>query len=235
MTTLFMKFVLAFALLGLGGERRNIEEREIKAVVEHFVASHFEDGGEQYYVEYRNIPVNLKDIPANATLQVAAEPGLTMRGNVLLPVEVFANDRVEHTFMVAVKVRTFGQVLIATDRVEKNENGEALAATEETVETTTLPSDVIARFDALKGRRAKRIINQGAILTDNMFERTPIVNQGSPVTLIVKTNSVVVKAKAIARQDGAQGDIVLVQKAGSSNKLRARVVDEHTVELLAQN
>ena len=68
-----------------------------------------------------------------------------------------------------------------------------------------------------------------------MFEPIPVVNQGSTVTLIMKSNNVTVKTKAIVREDGKSGDVVLVQKKGSRERLKARVVDQHTVELMATN
>lgn len=79
------------------------------------------------------------------------------------------------------------------------------------------------------------MIRQGAILTESMFENIPVVNQGDLVTLLVRTNSVLIKTRAVAREDGGSGDVVLVQKEGSRDRLKARVLDRFTVELIAQN
>jgi flagella basal body P-ring formation protein FlgA len=231
----FVKVLLGLAVLLATGEKRTVPESEIRDVVEKFIASHFEDTTVDYHIEYRALPSKLVNIPQQATLQVAADPEAPIRGNVAIPIEVFANRRVAHTFVISVKVRTFGQVLIATDKIEKHDLAADVAATEERIETTTLAGNVVSHRVDLSGKRAKQIIRKGAVLTESMFERVPVVNQGSKVTLIMKANNVVVKANAIVREDGGSGDVVLVQKEGSGDKLKARVVDGNTVELLATN
>ncbi len=233
--TAFVKALLLMTLIFLAGDKRTVQESEIKEVVEKFIASHFEDSVVEYRLEYRNLPTKVMNIPQKATLHVAAEPETPLRGSVLIPVEVFANNRVEHTFVVSVKLRTYERVFIATEKIEKREPADEIAATEEKIETTNLPPDVIKSHAALTGKRSKQIIRQGAVLRESMFERIPVVHQGSRVTLIMKRNNVVVRASAIAREDGGSGDVVVVQKEGSSNRLKARVVDANTVELLAQN
>jgi flagella basal body P-ring formation protein FlgA len=233
--TALVHVLFAFLLTIVGNDTRNVKEGEIKDVIRKFVASRFEDSDAHYAIEYRNMPTKLLNVPRTSTLQVAASLESEMRGIVLVPIEVFANGRVEHTFIVTIKVRTFEHVLLASEKIEKHEGAEEIAATEERIETTGLARDPIKSYAGLKGRRAKQIIGRGAVLTANMFERIPLVNQGSTVTLIMKSNNVVVTAQAIAREDGGSGDIVLVQKEGSGDKLKARVIDAKTVELLAQN
>jgi flagella basal body P-ring formation protein FlgA len=233
--TAFVHVLFAFVLTIVGNDTRNVKESEIKEVVRKFVASRFEDSDAQYAIEYRNMPTTLLNVHRNATLQVAASLESEMRGVVIVPIEVFANGRVEHTFIVTIKVRTFEHVLMASDKIEKHEGADEIAATEERIETTGLAGEPVKNYAALNGKRAKQIVVKGAVLTENMFERIPLVNQGSTVTLIMKANNVVVKAMAIAREDGGSGDVVLVQKQGSGDKLKARVVDAHTVEMLAKN
>lgn len=231
---IFVRLILCSAMFLVGGPTRIVDEQEIKKVVEQFVYSKLDTSKEKISIEYRSVPSKVLNIPKEATLRVVAEQHTDLRNGVLLPVEVSCNDRVEHTFLVSLKIRRYARVLIASAKIEKRDLGELIAATEEMMETTTLPPDVITNHDKLKGRRAKRIVKQGTVLTESMFEKIPTVSQGSTVTLLVKTKSVVIKAKAIVREDGGTGDIVEVQKAGTGDRFKARVVDEHTVEMLVQ-
>jgi flagella basal body P-ring formation protein FlgA len=233
--TVLVQVLLVGALTIVGNDTRSVKESEIKEVVKNLVASRFEDSDTRYAIEFRNMPTKVLNVPRSATLQVAGGLDAEMRGIVLVPIEVFANGRVEHTFLVTIKVRTFEQVLMASDKIEKHEDAEDIAATEELIETTGLAAEPVKSYAALSGKRAKHIVMKGAVLTENMFERIPLVNQGSTVTLIMRSNNVVIKATGIAREDGSPGDVVLVQKEGSGDKLKARVVDAHTVEVLAKN
>jgi len=60
------------------------------------------------------------------------------------------------------------------------------------------------------------------------------VQQGSVVTLIVRTGAVLVRTSAIVREDGLPGALIRVQKLGSNELFSARVVDAQTVEVLNQ-
>ncbi len=227
--------ILALVLMTIGGPTRNVEGKEIRDVVETFVQTALKESQERYTIEYRSMPTRLMNIPEHGRLQVVSNPGMKLRGSVLLPIEVFVDDRVEHTFLVSARIRTFGSVLTAAQTIEKNQSNESLVVTLTSGETTNLPVDVVCDQTSLKGKRSKKIIRRGEVLTRSMFESIPVVGPGKSVTLIVRASSVTIKTRAIVRESGGHGDIVSVQKDGRGDRLKARVVDENTVELLAQN
>jgi flagella basal body P-ring formation protein FlgA len=229
-----LNILLAVWFILLSGPTRTVTAEEIRVVVDRFVYGKLGRAGETA-IEYRSVPTRVLNVPLNAQLRVVADPTLRLRDGVMLPVEVYHDNRVEHTFIVSIKIRTYGTVLRASVNVDKGKGGEAIAAAEATTETTTLPGDVITDSSVLAGKRTKRMIRQGAVLTESMFENIPLVNQGDLVTLLVRTNSVLIKARAVAREDGGSGDVVLVEKEGSRDRLKARILDRFTVELIAQN
>lgn len=231
---MFAQFILGAAMFFLSGVTRNIDEQEIKKVVEQFVYSRLDTSKEKCSIEYRSVPSKVLNVPKDATLCVVVDQHTELRNGIMLSVEVSSREHVEHTFLVSLRIRRYARVLVASAKVEKREAGNLIAVNDEMMETTTLPSDVVTNREAIKDKRAKRMIKQGAVLMESMFERVPIVNQGSAVTLLVKANGIVIKTQAIVRQDGATGDIVAVQKMGSGEKLKARVIDEHTVEMSVQ-
>lgn len=229
--------VILTLLFPADAQERLLAEQEIKKAIEQFIDSKLTvqlNAEEGFSVEFRNVPVNVSVAAKGATLRVADKGSMPLRNNALLPVEVVQNGRVEHTLLVSVRIRRFGKVLIASDKIEKGQSGDSISARTEQVETTMLTDDIIADKGKLTGKRAKRIIKAGSVLTESMFEGVPTITQGSPVTLSVKSNSVMIGVQAIAREDGAKGDIIAVQRVGSGNRYTARVVDEKTVELVSQ-
>jgi flagella basal body P-ring formation protein FlgA len=54
------------------------------------------------------------------------------------------------------------------------------------------------------------------------------------VKLVVRSGAVRLSAAGIAREDGLPGDRILVQKAGTHERLRGTVAPDGTVEILVR-
>lgn len=226
-------WILIGLLTCVGGDAtRTVEEDEIRQIVEQYVLSRIGPSSQDVRVEFRSVPNKILNLPKQARLRVATEAAPDLQGNVILPVEVVHGDRVVHTFLVSLRVRTFGQVLIAAETMGKHQQAVAIPISMEQRETTTLPPDVLTSREQLAGKRTKQLIRRGAVLRESMFEVMPVVQQGSVVTLLVKTGAVLVRTAAIVREDGLPGDRIRVQKLGSNELFSARVVDAQTVELM---
>lgn len=214
---------------------RTIEASEIKQIVRQYIFAHVDTADASIDIEFRSLPTRVMNIPESGGVRIAHAPQKRLRGNVILAAEVFSDARVEHTFLVSVKIREYRSILKAAGRISKGTRGETVLVEGDKVESTNLTGELITSHAQLAGMRAKRIIKAGAILTTDMFEPVPVINQGRTVKLIVRTGSVMITTSAIAREDGGPGSMVLVQKEGTGERLRARVVDEETVELLTSN
>jgi flagellar basal body P-ring formation protein FlgA len=79
------------------------------------------------------------------------------------------------------------------------------------------------------GKRTKRFLPQGTVLSGGMLEPLPAVRGGSAVTVIVRGGSIRLTASGIARQDGWVGDMIDVQRTHSHERVRARVIDDKSV------
>jgi flagella basal body P-ring formation protein FlgA len=155
-------------------------------------------------------------------------------GNFSLPIELLADGRVEQHCIVSVKVRTYDSVLVATRQLGRHENLTSEDVRKERVETTSLRGEALTRTDQLEGVRTSRILSSGTVLTSDLTEPVPLVVQGSQVVLIVQGQGVRFSTDAIARQDGRRGERIMVQRAGSSARLQAMVIDAKTVQMVIQ-
>ncbi len=228
-----MTWILIGLLPFVGGDAtRTVEEDEIRQVVQQYVQTRMGSSAQDLRVEFRSVPNKILNIPKDARLRVATETAPDLQGNIMVPVEVVHGDRVVHTFLVSLRVRTFGQVLIAVETMGKHQPGTAIPVLMEQRETTTLPRDVLTSREQLQGKRTKQLIRRGAVLYGSMFETQPVVQQGSVVTLLVKSGAVLVRTAAIVREDGLLGERIRVQQLGSNELFSARVVDAQTVELM---
>ncbi len=221
--------------LMLADAGRTAEANEIQQVVREYILSQVDTTVASVDVEFRSLPTRVMNIPEEGGLRVVHVPHKRLRGNVILAVEVFSPVRVEHTFLLSVKIREYRSVLKAAGKIEKGSVGESIPVIMDRVESTNITGELLTASEQLVGMRARRIIKAGGILTDDMFEPVPIIKQGRTVRLIVRTGSVVITTSAVAKEDGGPGSVVLVQKEGRGERLKARVVDKETVELLTRN
>ena len=229
-----VNYIAALLFVFTNGPTRSVSADEIRQLVDRFVYTKLDSAKNAVTIEYRSLPTRVLNVSERAQLRVVSDPTVVLRNGVMLPVEVYYGNHVEHTFIVSLRIRTYGRVVRAADNIEKGEAGERITVIDEMVETTTLPDDFIADSQNLVGMRTKRMLRKGAVLVESMFESIPLINQGDAITLLVRNNNVVIKARAVACEDGASGDVVMVEKVGSRERLKASVLDKFTVELIAQ-
>jgi flagella basal body P-ring formation protein FlgA len=96
------------------------------------------------------------------------------------------------------------------------------------METTLLQRAVVGQ-EILGTLRTKRIVQLGSILFEDLFEPVPLVLQGDPVKVHVRSGHVRLSVDGVAREDGVQGEYIFVRVPGHGDRLRARVADARTV------
>jgi flagella basal body P-ring formation protein FlgA len=155
-----------------------------------------------------------------------------LRGNLSFALEVVGDGEKGRRFTVPVRIRTFGTVAISQKQLPKHAPITDDDLLFRSVETTTLSTDVITKREQLIGKRTKRIVSEGSVLSESVFESHPLVELNQFVTLMVRHGAVALSTKAVAKEDGRKGDIITVQLVDSHQRLRARVIDDQTLELV---
>ena len=77
---------------------------------------------------------------------------------------------------------------------------------------------------AVIGKRVKRFIKPGTLLTEEMIEEAPLVKKGDRVAIIVESDILTITASGEARMDGAKGKIIEVINSDSKKKIYAEVI-----------
>ena len=81
----------------------------------------------------------------------------------------------------------------------------------------------------LEGKQAKKYIRAGSIVFPSMIEEIPVLKLGDKVNIVIEKGSIKVTAEGIARQKGAEGDIIRVVNLDSKKILKAEIIDSLTV------
>ncbi|NOY29777.1 MAG: flagellar basal body P-ring formation protein FlgA [Planctomycetes bacterium] len=96
-----------------------------------------------------------------------------------------------------------------------------------------VPGLVLSTLDQVVGMEARRTIRADVILQENQVRAPLQVERGETVTVVARTGGISVRTFAVARQDGAMGDLVQIETLDGSQRFAARVSGRHRLEVLA--
>ena len=90
-------------------------------------------------------------------------------------------------------------------------------------------------FDRVKvvGRKARQTLQAGDPISPRFLETLTAVMRNQSVKLTVKSGDLEISARAITQQSGSVGQTIDVVNSVTKRKLRARIVDEQTVEAVS--
>jgi flagella basal body P-ring formation protein FlgA len=212
-------------------EKPTVQSDRIKKVVEGFVSEQLGAGRGDWVLEFRSLPLKLTVRSSDYSVRVGLDVVPKLKGYVGIPVEVLCSGKVEQRLIVPVHVRTFGNVIVTSRQLEKHEIITNREVTLQRIETTTLPDDILIDEYETDGKRTVRIIGANSVLCRSMMENIPTVRQDDPVTVAVRTMRASVSLEGVAKEDGCVGDVITVQRVGSHERLRGKIVDHRTVEI----
>jgi flagella basal body P-ring formation protein FlgA len=191
-------------------------------------------GGEDVRLDPVRIPSPIALHGGEARLLAPGVDPSTFGGTLRLALVEQSGSGQRHLAWVTVAVRRFDTVLVATRRLELHEAPGAEDIREERRETTLLGRGVLSERPWLQGKRTRRTVGEGSVLFESMFEPEPAVLHGQQLTLRVRAGSVTLSLPVVARQDGRVGEIISVQKVGSSERVMATVAGERMVEIVVR-
>lgn len=139
------------------------------------------------------------------------------------------DGRTVESGQVRFRITRFATVLVAVDRIRRNEmlTGENLAL--QRVDVTSLKEKPFDAIAAVAGLRATRTLRQGTILTGSSAELPPDIEAGATVSIVYTDGLCRITTPGTALQPGLAGDYVKVKNSSSGKIIVARVVDQNAV------
>lgn len=90
----------------------------------------------------------------------------------------------------------------------------------------------LTRKEALLGRASRNLLNSGTPLFGSFLETAPSVQTGDTVELTVQSGpGVLIRSRAVAKQDGRVGDFIRVEQSDTRKPLQALVTGDKSVEV----
>ena len=95
------------------------------------------------------------------------------------------------------------------------------------------PQDFITSGESLVGRKSRQSINSGEPVAVRYVETPVAVSRNQSVTVIVRKGDLEISSRATTVDQGSIGQTVEVVNLATKKRMRARVIDEKTVEAVA--
>jgi flagella basal body P-ring formation protein FlgA len=144
----------------------------------------------------------------------------SLRGNCFVAVEFYLDSKLIRRIEVPVRVRIFAIVAVAAESLFRgSEINENQIIFEKKDITNYKPDELFIKND-FSGKKVKRNISKGAIITRSHIEEAAVIRRGAKVDIIVESGSVHIRASGESLQDAAPGDTVRVRREGTSTILQ---------------
>jgi flagella basal body P-ring formation protein FlgA len=192
-----------------------------------------EQGFDSVFVEVRTVPQNRDLAKEGTSIRVVPEIMPLVRGNCSVPIDIIQNEKVLSRLFVSARVHTYEKVYVVKNRIEKAMKVVPHDYEIAYAETTFMPHDLVKNSFILEKMRSVRMINPGTVLTESMFEPVPVIKPNDMITLVIRSGNILLSSRAVSKEAGSVGEFITIQRAGFHERLKARVLDEKTVEIEA--
>ena len=153
---------------------------------------------------------------------------LKVKGNIAyLPVKVFERNKWSNSILT-LQMNLYKLVPVASREINRKENIDEKSYTLQSVDVSTIKSRIVNLSELQKSLRAKTLIKQGEIITQDLIEEIPAIQSGSKVIAECIKGSVVISTEAIARQDGKMNEVINILTS-SNELLKAKVINSQKV------
>lgn len=194
----------------------------------------------EFRVEIENLrlypQINLTDLQSVKALGVEGELAKRLEGLFSLPVIVRFGAPApmpERELQISGVIKVTGPIYVSRANLPRG-----TILTEEDLVLTTLPWRNLANGAAglskadLVGRRVRSLVSTGQAFTRAHLDEPLAVKSGDPVELTLLSGpGVIIRSKAISRQEGHVGDIIRVEQPETKKMLTGQVTGRRSVEI----
>ena len=225
--TKFLEITIALMCIGLLWSGTAAALSPGDAIVKKMFAM-YELDPEWYEIELLNHPFRTAEVDVGViTLRPLSQK--EPLGLFSVMVTITDNGEAVEQGQVRMKIRRYADVLTAGDRFRRHDIIGAEGVVLKRMDVTSLIDKPLTALDQLTGKRAKRNINRGAILTTAAMEAVPDIEKGREVRIVYADGLCQVLTTGVVMQTGMAGDYIKVKNKTSGKIIVARVIDDTAV------
>ncbi len=207
-----------------------VSAEEIISLAESFIASLADKNAKKIIVQPTGEikPVALPYGEMNVKTELLFPS--TVNNNILLRFTFSIDGRDCEKRIIPFKVEIVKDVAVASRNIEGNKiiDVEDLVIESKIVGLT---DNVVVDKKELLGKRAKRAISKGSLITSDILEKPPIIKQGDLITIVIESQKFRITTQGRAMENGTNSQMIRVVNTSSMREILAQVIDEKTVKV----
>ena len=173
----------------------------------------------------------IQDI-SNVTIDVLwNRPIPSFVGKASVPVQIIEGGQVVGLVHNIVRTRVFDRVWVSQTVLSRHQMIRNHHVAIEMRETTQLIKTPLPVNESAQGKRTKRVVGKGRILTLDVLETPPSIRRGDRVSVQLHHNNLEITLDATAREDGWIGDQIKVRDNRSKSELMGEVIGPASVQV----
>ena len=170
--------------------------------------------------------------PDNVTIDVLwNRPVQSFVGKASVPVQIIEGGQVIGLVHNIVRTRVFNRVWVSQTMLSRHQIIRNHHVAIEMRETTQLIKTPLSASEPAEGKRTKRVVGKGRILTLDVLETPPVIRRGDRVNVQLHHNNLEITLDATAREDGWMGDQIKVRDNRSKSELMGEVIGPASVKV----
>ncbi|MCD6320203.1 MAG: flagellar basal body P-ring formation protein FlgA [Candidatus Desulfofervidaceae bacterium] len=169
--------------------------------------------------------------PGHLSFQCLSPSQGNFIGSYSLPIVFFVDgNSVAKTWVIAKVKARVPVVVVAHPLMRGNVIGEKDVKVERR-EFLSIPAGIFSDVREVVGKKARRTMRVGEVVTQRMIEEVPLIKRGDRVAIVAESPVLKVVAAGQAKENGCKGELIKVINLGSRKVIYARVVDANTVKV----
>jgi len=144
---------------------------------------------------------------------------------------ILCGEESQGDFAIQLSCTVMRDVYVSARRIER---GEAVSAGDFSIQQRDVLSasvKAVSAATALSEYRTRTIVGDGQVLQWRDVELKPLIRKGQMVEAVASEGTMRISIKAIALEDGREGDVVSVRNLSSNKDIQARILNERTVQV----
>lgn len=200
----------------------------IQDAVQSFVQASLDPAG-QYQISSAQIDPRLQLAACTENLDIFSQSGEIKAGRNTIGVRCPGVNN--WTIYSTVAVKSFGQVLILTKQLSRNDRVSPQHIAAEMRDTSTLQRGYLTDAADIIDQQATRVIPVGSVLYKSQFTAPTLIKRGERVSIQSGKAGLLITSTGVAMMDGTQGQQISVKNVSSQRVIQATVVNSGLVNV----
>lgn len=207
-----------------------ISKFDLLAELERAIQLHYRPDGQLTLMPLRELP-DLSDYSQPFDVLPLSLPSRLSDSNIYLRFQVENRKGVIGEWTTSFRPHLFSEVWYISSFLRRGELAQRSDFDVREIDVLRHPDAVIANLEVLLQHEYSRDLRPGKPLIWQDLKERSMVKKGSVVDVFVSRGLLAINMKAIARQDGVEGDVILLQNIESRKEFPARVVGVNRTEV----